>query len=207
MIPVRRFRPTPAAPIRAADLVCVEPHPGFEPIDAMALSLHRLDRRPGQYQDEMRDLPEVPQTRGEMPDGAPSMLGVLTWRTGFRGRPFVFLVIRCRRCGTPHAHPWRGDWPASAEVVSYQTALCWRGTRLPYWVGLDPLRLPRSVETLERAREAFVAWKAEGEQRRQARQAKALETAALLASGLRPLWLPPVWPPVEPVAKEGGKPR
>ncbi len=107
------------------------------------------------------DLPAEPLRRAAMPPGAPLRLGRLEWyRDGRRGRPSVCVVIHCPRCGQPHRHPWRWDWGLSPDVVSFQEARCWRGTRVSYWIALDPRAMRENAAAHAEAHAAYLDWKA-----------------------------------------------
>jgi len=107
-----------------------------------------------------RDLPAEPLRRSAMPPGAPLRLGRLEWyRDGCSGRPTVCVVIHCPRCGQPHRHPWRWDW-SGPDVVSFQAARCWRGTRVPYWIALDPRAVRENAAVHTEAHAAYLVWKA-----------------------------------------------
>jgi hypothetical protein len=117
------------------------------------------------------DLPAVPLTRADLPPGTTPRLGRLGWFTGARGRPFMTLDVRCKRCGRVHRHWWRGDWPVSAEVVSFQTTPCRKGPRRPFWAALDPALMGEHAGVMRQAREAFSSWPAREAARRAERRA------------------------------------
>lgn len=112
------------------------------------------------------DLPAEPLRLPAAPPGATLRRGRLAWHRGVRGRPFVAVEVRCPLCGTPHLHPWRWDWGLAADVVSLQAALCWRGLRRPYWVGLDPASAEENARVHAEAHEAFAAWEMDRATRR-----------------------------------------
>jgi hypothetical protein len=194
-IPVRQRRqqtaavslPRSAAPAPAP----ITPGPSIEALDASAINRCRFwwgkrDKAAPRPQ----DLPEVPLTRAALPPGTPALAGRLVWKLGVCRRPFVFLSIRCPRCGELIVAPWRGDWPVNDQVVSYQIIGCRKGERTPYLLALDPERLAESAEVLLDAQAAYVVWKARRE--RLFAERKAARAARRATAELRPFYLPPV---------------
>lgn len=106
------------------------------------------------------DLPAEPLHLSDVPAGTGVKLGRLVTYAARTGRPFVGVLVACRRCGRPHTHPWRWDWGLSAGVVSFQASRCARGPRRPRWVALDPAAAAENAAVHAEAHEAYAAWKA-----------------------------------------------
>jgi hypothetical protein len=122
------------------------------------------------------DLPAEPLRRGAVPAGAEVTLGRLVTYLGRGGRPFVGVLVECRRCGRPHRYPWRWDWGLSADVVSYQESRCVRGRRRPRWLALDPAEAAGNAEVHGAAQEAYRSWEVERASRRALRPGPPPET-------------------------------
>jgi hypothetical protein len=106
-------------------------------------------------------LPAKPLRLADVPEGEEIRLGRLVWhratnRAAF-GRPLVSVVIRCAHCRAEHRQPWRWGWGLGADVVSFQTARCFRGPKTPYWVGLDAERDDDTAKVHAEANEVYVA--------------------------------------------------
>ena len=82
-------------------------------------------------------LPAEPLRLSDVPAGATLRRGVLVFKSaGRKFRPLLNVEIYCPRCGALHLHGWLFGWEGD-DVVSFQTAACRRGFKLPYWVALE----------------------------------------------------------------------
>jgi hypothetical protein len=104
------------------------------------------------------DLPATPLRLADVPAGEEVRFGRLVWHRIPNGRPLVSVAIRCKICRSDHWQPWRWDWGLDADVVSFQTARCFRGPKTPYWVGLDTSVADENAKVHAEAHEAYVAW-------------------------------------------------
>ena len=105
-----------------------------------------------------RDLDATPLTRAALPPGAKLLVGRLVRQVARNGRPLVGLEVPCRCRCRRHRYPWRGDWPVSREVASFQLSYCPRGKGQAVWLALDPATLNEQEATMRHARTAFTAW-------------------------------------------------
>ena len=104
------------------------------------------------------DLPANPLRLANVPTGADLRLGWLGWYRSHHGRPVVFVTIPCSRCRADHRQNWRWDWGLDSDIVSFQTARCFKGERTPYWVALDTKFTDENANIHAEAHEAFLAW-------------------------------------------------
>ncbi len=115
------------------------------------------------------DLGAIPLTRAALPPGVKLLVGRLVRQVARNGRPLVGLEVPCRCRFRRHRYPWRGDWPVSREVVSFQLSVCPRRKGQAVWLALNPATLNEQEATMRQARAAFTAW----QQSRAERQAAA----------------------------------
>ena len=116
------------------------------------------------------DLDATPLTRAALPPGAKLLVGRLVRQVARNGRPLVGLEVPCQCRFRRHRYPWRGDWPVSREVVSFQLSVCPGRKGQAVWLALNPATLHEQEATMRHARAAFTAWQ-QARAERQARKA------------------------------------
>jgi len=70
------------------------------------------------------DLDATPLTRAAIPPGAKLVFGRLVHQVAKNGRPLAGLEVPCHCRFQRHHYPWRGDWPVSRGVTSFQLSFC-----------------------------------------------------------------------------------
>jgi hypothetical protein len=116
------------------------------------------------------DLDATPLTRAAFPPGAKLLVGRLVRQVARNGRPLVGLEVPCQCRFRRHRYPWRGDWPVSREVASFQLSVCPGRKGQAVWLALDPATLDEQEATMRQARAAFTVWQ-QARAERQARKA------------------------------------
>ena len=97
------------------------------------------------------DLVATPLTRAAIPPGAKLLLGRLVHLVAKSGRPLVGLEVLCQCRFHRHRYPWRGDWPVSREVASFQLSYCPGRKGQAVWLALNPATMNEQEETMRQA--------------------------------------------------------
>jgi hypothetical protein len=106
------------------------------------------------------DLDATPLTRAAIPPGAKLVFGRLVHYVAKNARPLVGLEVPCRCVYRRHRYPWRGDWPVSRAVASFQLSVCPGRKGQAVWLALELATLNEQEATMRQARAAFTAWPA-----------------------------------------------